>query len=225
MGLADMFLEMGVAYGSEESLEIVEEVLSFIYQVAAEKSVELGQRLGIPKQCTSLPQPRRNVTLLTIAPTGTISLLAGCSNGIEPIFSELTQRTDKTGTYMMEHPLADEPYFRCAVSTNGGTEVSWKEHVLMQTTCQKYVDSGVSKTINFPSHTKRKTIHDAFLLAWEQGAKGITVYRNGSREVEVLQPKNIRKDICPMCESDLVHEGGCVKCSNLGCDFSMCEIN
>lgn len=225
MGLADLFLEMGIAYGSDKALNLTAKLMSFIQQVATDESVILGNELGVPVACTYLPQPRRNITVLSIAPTGTISLLAGCSNGIEPVFSELTQRTDNTGTYMMEHAKANESYFRCAVSTNGGQEVTWKEHVLMQDIVQRWVDSGVSKTINFPNHTSRKTIYDAFMLAWKSEIKGITVYRNGSRQIEVLQPKNIKKDLCPFCDSELIHEAGCVKCSNQSCEFSMCEIS
>jgi len=127
-----------------------------------------------------------------------------------------------TGTYQIFHPDCETDYFRCAVSSNGAQEVTWKEHILVQTQIQKYVDSGVSKTINFPNKTHRETIGDAFILAWKLKAKGITVYRNGSREKEVLSPKNIKKDKCPVCDADLIKEAGCKHCSK--CDFSVCEI-
>lgn len=223
MGLADLYLKMGIAYGSKQSIDLLEFLLNFIYKVAEEESIILGEEKGVPDMCKLLPTPRRNITLLTIAPTGTTSLIAGCNSGIEPIFSEITIRKDKTGTYQMVHPLADKDYFRCAVSANGTEEVTWMEHILIQNSAQRFVDSGVSKTINFPNHTHRSTIYDSFMMAWSlQYIKGITVYRNGSRDVEVLSPKNLKKDKCPLCDSDLISEAGCKHCSS--CDFSVCEV-
>lgn len=222
MGLADYYLSRGVAYGSPQALEELEFILAFMYKIAEDESISLGELYGVPEACKSLPIPRRNITLLSIAPTGTISLLAGCNSSIEPIFSELTTRNDKTGTYQFDHEASEKDYFRCAVSTNGGREVTWEEHVQTQASAQKFVDSGVSKTINFPNHTHRETVGKAFILAWELGCKGITVYRNGSRQKEVLSPKLAKKDECPICKADLIRESGCKKCSK--CDFSLCEI-
>jgi len=223
MGLADLYLQMGISYGDEKSLEVLEFILSFIYTIAEDESIELGMEKGIPESCRNFENPRRNVTLLSIAPTGTISILAGCSNGIEPIFSEITIRKDGTGTYNIEHPFFEKPHFKCAVSTNGATEVSWKEHIDILTSAQKFVDAGVSKTINFPQMTKKETIKKAFIYAWETGiVKGLTIYRNGSRKEEVLSPKNLRKDKCPLCGAELISEGGCKHCSE--CEFQVCEI-
>ena len=216
MGYADMLLMMEVAYGSQESLDILEEVLLFITSRAEEESVLLGKEKGVPEACKNLPVPRRNITVTTIAPTGTVSLLAGCSSGIEPIFSEITIRNDKTGTYTFENDLADKDYFRCAVSANGAQEVTWEEHVKIVSSAQKYIDSGVSKTINFPKGTHRETMAKACILAWENGCKGIAVYRNGSRQTEVLTPKNLKKELCPICGEELISMNGkfkCLKCN------------
>jgi len=222
MGLADYFLIKKIIYGSEESLVELENILKFMYDVAELESIRMGKELGIPEWCQKLPVPRRNITLLSIAPTGTISLLAGCNSGIEPIFSEIVIRNDKTGSYQFENDLAHQPYFRCAVSANGNEkEVTWEEHVKIQASAQKHVDSGVSKTINFPNHTKRETIYNAFILAWLLGCKGITVYRNGSRKTEVLSPKNLKKDKCPACNSDIGIIKGIKKC--LSCEWKMGE--
>lgn len=223
MGLADYFLRKGIVYGSELSLKETEAILGFIYNVAEDESITLGEEKGVPLACKNLPRPRRNITLLSIAPTGTIALLAGCSSGIEPIFSEITERKDKTGIYNIIHPAYKEPYFRCAVSSNGSQEVTWEEHVEMLNASQKFVDAGVSKTINFPNTAKRQTIYNAFMYAWKLPyIKGMTVYRNGSRVKEVLSPKNMKKDLCPVCGEELVRESGCKHCSV--CDFSVCEI-
>ena len=217
MGYADMCLMMEISYGSEEALDILSSVLSFIYSIAEDESIKLGKKKGVPLQCAKLPVPRRNITLTTIAPTGTISLIAGCSSGIEPVFSEITVRNDKTGTYTFENSLADKPYFRCAVSSNGATEVTWEEHIDTLTTAQKYIDSGVSKTVNFPTMTHEETIGKAVIKAWKDGCKGLAVYRNGSRKVEVLTPKNIKKDRCPICGSDLIISDNKRKCT--ACTF------
>lgn len=221
MSLADYFLEKKITYGSKDSFDELEKVMKFIKEIAEDESIIMGQELGVPEACKNLPIPRRNVTVITIAPTGTISLLAGCNSGIEPFFSEITTRTDKTGTYEIMTDN-DQDYFRCAVSSNGSKEVTWEEHVRMQASAQKYVDSAVSKTINFPNHIHKETIGNAFILAWQLGCKGITVYRNGSRKLEVLSPKNLKKDKCPLCGEDVVKYDGCKKCVN--CDWSLCEV-
>ena len=204
MGYADILLMQQVPYGSDKALQILEDVMKFIYDKAEEESIRLGQELGIPEECKKLSVPRRNITLLTVAPTGSISLMAGCSSGIEPVFSEITIRNDKTGTYTFENDLADKPYFRCAVSSNGATEVTWEEHIKTLASAQKHVDSGVSKTINFPTHTHKETMAKAIIMAWKEGCKGVAMYRNGSRKTEVLSPKNLKKDKCPICGNDMV---------------------
>lgn len=223
MGLADYYMKREVAYGSDQALEELEFIMSFMKGIAEDESIELGEQRGVPEACKVLPNPRRNITVLSIAPTGTISLLADCNSGIEPFFSEITIRKDNTGTYEIGGIDNLPEYFRCAVSANGATEVTWEEHVRTQASAQKFVDSGVSKTINFPNYTHKDTIAKAFMLAWELDCKGITVYRNGSREKEVLQPKNVKKDLCPVCESELVKESGCKHCTK--CEWSMCDVS
>lgn len=212
MGFADLCLMKEIAYGSQESLDLLGEILRFISLFAENESIKMGREKGIPKACENLPIPRRNITLTTIAPTGTISLIAGCSSGIEPIFSEITIRNDKTGIYTFENNLADKEYFRCAVSTNGAKEVTWEEHIKILATAQRNIDSGVSKTINFPSHTHRETIGKAVVMAWKEQCKGLAVYRDGSRNDQVLSPKVIKKDKCPICGNDMIHVNGKHKC-------------
>ena len=228
MGLADYYLKREVAYGSPQALEELEFILSFMKSISEDESQSLGEERGIPLECSKLPVPRRNITVLSIAPTGTISLLANCNSSIEPFFSETTIRKDKTGTYELKSSESFPEYFRCAVSATGDNEVTWEEHVRTQASAQKFVDSGVSKTINFPHNTDRDTIAKAYMLAWYLGCKGITVYRNGSRNVEVLSPKIEEQlvynssDLCPICESVIIKESGCTKCSS--CDWSICSV-
>jgi ribonucleoside-diphosphate reductase alpha chain len=218
MGFADYCLMKQIAYGSDESLEELNTVLSKIYLWSKNESEKLGKEFGVPKECKKLPEPRRNITLTTAAPTGTVSLIAGTSSGLEPIFSEIVIRNDKTGTYVFEDKLADKPYFRCAVSSNGSMEVTWEEHVKVLATAQKNIDSGVSKTINFPNHTHRETIYKAMFMAWENDCKGIAVYRNGSRKQEVLTVKNVKKDLCPVCNSEMQMITGKIRCMNPRCN-------
>jgi ribonucleoside-diphosphate reductase alpha chain len=223
MGFADYLLHKGIAYGSQESLDEIEFIMNFIYGIAEDESITIGEKLGIPANNKKLPVPKRNVTLTTIAPTGTISLIAGCSSGIEPIFSEIVIRYDKTGSYRFENDLSERPYFRCAVSANGATEVTWKEHLLMLNSAQRFVDSGVSKTINCPNHTHKDTVADIFMEAWKLPyIKGLTVYRNGSRKVEVLTPQVLKKDLCPVCKADLKRDGNIRKCTE--CKFSIKDV-
>lgn len=223
MGYADYLMKLEIPYGSKDALDKIEDIMKFMLDISYNESEKLGELFGIPDQCINLPRPRRNITTLTVAPTGTISIIAGCNGGIEPFFSEITTRKDKTGTYNIYIEDYDKPYFRCAVASNGATEVTWKEHVLTQNSAQKYVDSSVSKTINFPHSATKEDIYNSFILAWQAGyVKGMTVYRNGSRQVEVLSPKEITKDKCPVCKNDMVRESGCKKCSK--CDFSVCEV-
>jgi ribonucleoside-diphosphate reductase alpha chain len=215
MGFADYCLIKEIAYGSKESLTELSLLLKNIYEWAINESRYLGAYYGFPKECKKLPVPRRNITVLSIAPTGTLSLLAGCSGSIEPIFSEIIVRNDKTGTYVFETDLANKPYFRCAVSTNGiEKEVTWEEHVEILAITQNNCDSGVSKTINFPNMTHKDTIAKAMIMAWEKGCKGIAVYRNGSRQKEVLSPKNIAKEKCPLCGKEILEVEGQKKCSD-----------
>ena len=218
MGFADFCLMKKIAYGERDSLLELELVLSSIYNWSKDESEKLGKELGVPKECKKLPEPRRNITLTTAAPTGTVSLIAGCSSGLEPIFSEIVIRNDKTGTYIFEDKLSDKPYFRCAVSSNGSQEVTWEEHINVLSTAQRNIDSGVSKTINFPNHTHRETIYKAMIMAWETDCKGIAVYRNGSRKVEVLSVKNVKKDLCPSCsgEMELINKKN--RCMNPKCN-------
>jgi ribonucleoside-diphosphate reductase alpha chain len=222
MGLADHFMINEMIYGSLESLDNFYKIMSFLYEKSVDESERLGTEKGVPEWCANLTKPRRNITVVSIAPTGTISILADCNSGIEPFFSEITERRDKTGEYTIDIS-SDKPYFRCAVSSSGkDIEVRWDEHISMQSVAQKWCDSGVSKTINFPSHTRKETIAKAYMMAWKSNCKGITVYRNGSRTVEVLSPKNISKDRCPVCGEQTIKTDGCTKCSS--CDWSVCSV-
>jgi ribonucleoside-diphosphate reductase alpha chain len=189
MGWADLLLKKHMAYGEEPSIVYAEKMSKFFKDVTHEKSVELAEERGTPKSCKYRELDyRRNATTLSLAPTGSIAIIAGCSSSAEPIYAPTTYRSDNTGNYKMSHPQADEMYFRCAIDKDrdGAREVDWKQHVDMQAAFQKNVDSGISKTINMPNNATKKNIAEAYFRAWKKGCKGITIYRDECKTSQVL---------------------------------------
>ncbi len=224
MGWADLLIKLGIRYDSNEALMLAEKIMSFITQNSRITSEELAVERGpFPEFQNSIwarlgNKPLRNSTVTTIAPTGTISIIAGgTSQGIEPIFSVVYLRnvSDSLGSnlievnnefeaYAMEGGFyTDELMQRLAntVSIQNFEEIpeqirrlfvtaydiSPEWHVKMQAAFQKYTDNGVSKTINFPNWATPQDIEKAYEMAWTLGCKGITVYRDASKNVQVLQ--------------------------------------
>ena len=188
MGWADLLLKMRIAYGSPKSLKLADQLGSFFAKEAHKKSVQLGKARGTPKACRyDELDYRRNVTTISIAPTGSISLLAACSSSIEPVFSPVIYRYDNTGSYQIPHPDSNTNYFRCALdSEEENREVTWQQHVDMQGAFQKHCDSGISKTINMPKSATKEDVSQAYIRAWKKGCKGITIYRDGCKTTQVL---------------------------------------
>lgn len=192
MGFADLLLKLKIRYGSKESVDFAEKLMEFFAKTTHEKSKKLAKERGTSKCCNYKElENRRNITTTSIAPTGTISLLAGCSSSIEPIFSAVTYRHDNTGSYEMKHPEADKKWFACVLDNDGGPkEVTWKEHVMMQAAFQKFVDASISKTINLPSSATIEDIQKIYLFAHKMNCKGLTVYRNNSKTTQILNLTN-----------------------------------
>jgi ribonucleoside-diphosphate reductase alpha chain len=229
MGFADLLLELGLPYDSEEARALGEKVMSVLDREAKQASAALAtergafpnwkgslwDRLGYPKM--------RNATVSTVAPTGTISIIAGCSSGIEPIFSGIFFRNVLSGERLREvHPAVaralkaaeldpekvSEEQIASALgkSWSPAQSVAVEAHVKMQAMFQRHSDSSVSKTINLPENAVREDIANAYLTAYALGCKGITVYRDRSRPVQVLdraqsQEETPRTDApaCPSC--------------------------
>ncbi len=208
MGWADLLIKKKLRYDSPEALEFAEKLASFMREKADQQSEKLGQLKGsFPNIGKSIfkGKKRRNATVLTIAPTGTISRLASCSSSIEPIFAfefvskildgELRDVHPLYEAWRKEHP--DEPLPDYFVTAH---EIPYEGHIRMQAAFQKYVDNSVSKTINLPNKASLEDVEKAFLLAYELGTKGITVYRDGSKAEQVLyaaaaaKPKLIPRD-------------------------------
>jgi len=206
MGLGDALIKMKIRYGSDESLKTIDKIYKTIRDAAYESSVEIARQKGpFPKFeakkylkgyfIKKLPKKIRdgikkygirNSILLQQAPTGSTSLLAGVSSGIEPVYEFSFIRRDRLGEHRLYHPLYEEwkkahpndpipPYF---VSANDLTPA---EHVKVQATIQKYVDASISKTVNAPSTHTVEDVKKLYTLAYELGCKGITYMREGSR--------------------------------------------
>lgn len=228
MGWADLLILLGIPYDSNEALELAEKVMGRIRQVGHDESQKIAQIRGVfPNWHKSDfyqdgDGPRmRNSTVTTIAPTGTISIIAGCSSGIEPLFAVSYVRTVMDKTRMLEiNPIflkiakargfySDELMEKIAESNSiaGYDEipddvkrifatthdVSPEWHVRMQAAFQKYTDNAVSKTINLPHDAASEDVEKAYRLAYRLGCKGITIYRDGSRSGQVLSTKSTRE--------------------------------
>jgi ribonucleoside-diphosphate reductase alpha chain len=219
MGFADFLIAMNIPYDTDLAVEQAASLMTFVQARAHEASRELGMQRGLfpayrGSRLESRGERRRNATVTTIAPTGTISLIAGCSPGIEPLYGVQILRRALDGLELtMMHPafvrmlraegltidslrteLAASPSIREIARIPQhirrlfvtAHDVSPTHHVRMQAAFQRASDSGVSKTINLPSSTSPADVADAFLLAYKLGCKGLTVFRSGSREHQVL---------------------------------------
>ena len=221
MGFADLLIQMGIPYASEAALELADKVMSFVRTKTHEASVALAENRGtFPAWEGSIYHqaggPKlRNSAPTTIAPTGTISIIAGCSSGIEPLFAlsyvrnvmdntrlaegypifeavakhegfystDLMEQLAETGSL---HGLDDTipTWVKEVFTTSHDISPEW--HVRMQAAFQKHTDNAVSKTINFTNAATEEDIAEAYMLAYRMGCKGITIYRDGSKENQVL---------------------------------------
>ncbi len=202
MGWADLLFQLRIPYDSKEAYELAENIMRTIQQRAHETSVALGKEKGIPETLAHLG--RRNATLTCIAPTGTIALLANCSSGIEPLFAlehtRVRTQTDGTKVIMKQvnryyeraqkEGLSEEVMKRVFITSH---DVSPSAHVRMQGVFQRYTDLAVSKTVNLCHECSVQDVLNAYTLAWKEGCKGITVYRDGSKSSQVLYRKEDEK--------------------------------
>ena len=227
MGFADMLIQLGIPYDSEEGVQIAQDVMCFIDQKSKEMSEKLAEKRGVfPAYEDSIYKERnrklRNATTTTIAPTGTISIIAGASSGVEPLFAISYFRNVMDKEKLLEiHPLfeqtAKERGFYSKelmedVAQTGSIQqfveipedvkrifvtahdISPYWHVRMQAAFQQYVDNAVSKTVNFRNEASKKEVEEVFKLAYQQGCKGITIYRDGSREEQVLNIGTLERE-------------------------------
>ncbi|MEM3626411.1 MAG: vitamin B12-dependent ribonucleotide reductase [Candidatus Bathyarchaeia archaeon] len=242
MGFADMLIKLGVRYDSDEALQLAEKLMHFIQEEARRKSVEIAEERGsFPNFEKSVWKDKysalRNATVTTIAPTGTISIIAGCSSGIEPIFAISFIRNVLGGTRLFEtNPLfeitAKERGFYNArlleeIAKTGSVqkidgvpddvkqifvtaldiEPEW--HVKMQAAFQKYTDNAVSKTVNLPTDATVEDVRKVYELAWKLKCKGVTVFRYGSKPEQVLYIGEVKTREAAFLTAESEYAGGC----------------
>ncbi|HVP26163.1 MAG TPA: adenosylcobalamin-dependent ribonucleoside-diphosphate reductase [Candidatus Bathyarchaeia archaeon] len=242
MGFADMLIKLGIPYDSEKALELGEQVIKFIEDEGHKKCVEIAEKRGsFPNFDGSIWRDKypafRNATVTTIAPTGTISIIAGCSSGIEPVFAISFIRNVLSGSRLFEtNPLfeavAKERGFYSAdlleeIARTGSVqkiagvpddvkrlfvtaldiEPEW--HVRMQATFQKYTDNAVSKTVNLPNDATVEDVRRIYGLALKLKCKGVTVFRYGSKPEQVLYIGEVRTEKGKFVSAESEYSGGC----------------
>ncbi|MGE5678967.1 MAG: vitamin B12-dependent ribonucleotide reductase, partial [Pseudomonadota bacterium] len=227
MGFADMLIELGIPYNSEEAVNTAEEVMKFINDRSKEASIELAKKRGPFKYYEDSVYKEngisiRNGTTTTIAPTGTISIIAGVSSGIEPLFALSFVRNVMDNDELPEvNPLFEEvakargfysPALMRKIAEHGSIhdmkeipedvrkvfvtahDIAPEWHIKLQSAFQKYTDNAVSKTVNFSHSATRQDVHDVYMLAYKLGCKGVTIYRDGSRDSQVLNIGAVNKE-------------------------------
>ena len=281
MGFADLLIQLRVEYDSTLAREIGQKIMSSIRKWSDNESIKLAEYRGTfpawnKSSYHKVDEAFRNHCRLTVAPTGTISMIADTASGIEPTFALVWKKQNildgQSVNYVnkyfekdaKEHGFYSEDLMDYLASGGSLTdvpdkydvpdwakaiyatapEISPEAHVLMQSAFQKHVDSGISKTINFPNNATIKDVEDAYMLAWKSNCKGITVYRAGSRDKEVLVKGTTDNNefqmefAFPLMENDsqdldysnvncceipnIIMESGCETCKS--CGWSACTI-
>lgn len=247
MGLADMLVQLGVRYGSEESVEIIDRIYEFIAVEAymastdlartkgsfrkldTEKFLQSGFMKGMPDYVHNAVKQYgiRNVCLLTQAPTGTTGTMVGTSTGIEPFFNWQYSRTSRLGIHIETVPVLEElgldiddlPDY-CVTAQ----DLSPEEHLVVQATIQRWLDSSISKTTNCPSSYTVEQVDELYRKAYDMGCKGITIYRDGSRDQQVLSSIPAEKSENEQLEDgvELIHAAGCVISADGS--YSKCDL-
>jgi ribonucleoside-diphosphate reductase alpha chain len=242
MGFADMLILLGVPYDSEEALKLGEQVMRFIEEEAHKKSREIAEVRGsFPNFERSIWKDRygafRNATVTTVAPTGTISIIAGCSSGIEPLFAVSFMRNVLGGARLFE----TNALFEKTAKTRGFYSAKLLEeiartgsvqqikrvpddikrlfmtaldidpvwHVKMQAAFQKFTDNAVSKTVNLPNDAKVEDVQEIYDLAWQLKCKGVTVFRYGSKPEQVLYIGEVKGKEGKFVSAQSEYAGGC----------------
>jgi ribonucleoside-diphosphate reductase alpha chain len=268
MGFADMLTALGIPYNSEEAIEVAHRVMGYIQKESKAASAEIATKRGNFANYRGSIYDRpstptlRNATTTTIAPTGTISIIAGVSSGIEPIFAVSFVRKVLDGQELVEvHPLfrkaaqeggfSSEELFK-EMATKGSIQeidgipervkrlfvcahdISPDWHIRIQAAFQAHTDNAVSKTINFANSATKEDVRKAYLLAYRSGCKGLTIYRDGSRDKQVLniQRQAEAQQVAPRPRPERTY--GVTQRSSTGCgkiyvtinrdDLGICEV-
>jgi ribonucleoside-diphosphate reductase alpha chain len=285
IGFAETLFKMGIGYNSQEGVRIADKIAKFIKKNAEEASLDLAKLRGVfPNWDISTykgsAEKYRNCTMITIAPTGTVSMIGNTTSGIEPLFALVYTRRSFYNEDAKNRSTASlyyvDPTFEKVlksrklysknligkIANNHGSIQGMKElpgdirrtfvtthdidpswHVKIQGAFQKYADNSVSKTINFRNSASVEDVKKAYLLAWKLGCKGITIYRDGSKDDQVLNTGVVKKSSskkltdtvisitatnvearkkCPECGGRVEYESGCISCKE--CGWSECKV-
>ena len=265
MGWADMLMQMRIPYNSDRATSLAEEVMRFIQTEGRLASSALSEERGVfanhKHSIYRDVMPVRNATVTTIAPTGSLSILAGCTSGIEPLFAVSFVRNVMEGTKLIEvNPNFEKEtkerglWSRELIEKIAGAgsiahfeefpeemkdvyvtahDITPTDHIKMQAAFQKYVDNAVSKTVNFPHDARPRDVEDVYMLAYKKGCKGVTVYRDGSREEQVLSAgkredakahdQQAHSKITPKKRPNVIK--GCTRLLKTGCGNLYVTIN
>jgi len=250
MGLADALFLLGIKYDSDEGLACGRRIAEVLAQEAQAASGELAaQRGNFPNWPGSVwdrppGRPMRNATVTSIAPTGTLSILAGCSGGIEPVFALVFYRRILGGQELLEvnspfrqwaqqrgfwsERLAMELASGRPLDDIDGIDTRTRElfvtahqiapawHLRMQAAFQEFIDGAISKTINLPNGATPSDVEAVYQLAYDLKCKGVTVYRDGCRAGQPMATDAAVEGLCPHCRAPLEDESGCFRCTRCG---------
>ena len=237
-GWADLIALAHIDYASQEAVDLLSNILSKIREWADDESYKIGlAKAAAPCFNGRTVKQYRNATRLCVAPTGTIALLMGASSGIEPHYLLSWTRTTAEGYVLTEHiPVLDQLE---GFVPQTAMEIPWEWHIKHQAAAQKHVDLAVSKTINMPNSATVEDIYNAYIMMWQSGTKGGTVYRDGCRETQVLNAITTSQvaeglehtatelisaeERCPECGGPTKHEEQCTECV-AGCGWSACSV-
>lgn len=272
VGLADLLTELGISYGSLESLKLSEKLAKTISDACHEASFELGDEKGpfpyiVDSEWKNNKRKPRNVSTNTLPPSSGNAVIFGASYSIEPYFAlayyqnvlggvRIKNVNKKLEKLLKKEGIHIDNLFERIFEDHGSIqniekipsnikklfltahEIPWKDHIKMQAAWQKYIDNAITKTVNFSSETDIDTVGQAYMMAWEMGCKGITIYRDRSKSSQVIEfgdaqakpiikkQKSVREliggDDCPECGASLIEAEGCVKC--VSCNFSLCIL-
>jgi len=224
MGFADLLLLMNIPYNSVEGVALAEKIMQYINNVGHAASIKIAKERGafplFEESILSTGDEIRNGTVTTIAPTGTLSIIGGCSSGVEPIFAYVYIRNVMDGTEMVEvNPILLEKLKNEGIYSEDlmrkiaeeGTiahceeipehirkvfvcahDINPIDHIRMQSAFQRHTDNAVSKTVNFENSATREEVEEVYKLAYKEGCKGVTIYRDGSRDSQVLNIGSVK---------------------------------
>lgn len=268
VGWADLLTDLGIPYGSPESLKLAEKVSKALSDSCHEASLALGDEKGpfpfvTESSWKDKKRKPRNITTNTLPPSSGNAVIFGTSYSIEPYFAlayyqnvlggvRIKNVNNKLEKLLKAEGIQVNNLFERIFESHGSIqnikeipekikklfltahEIPWRQHIEMQAAWQKHIDNAITKTVNLASDEPIETVEKAYMLAWESGCKGVTIYRDNSKSSQVIEfgdntkqkAKSMRElkggDKCPECSEILIESEGCVKC--VSCSFSLCQL-